>query len=149
MQARPFSSWDSRNPEDLWAYLESYRERTGGDVISIPHNSNLSRGSMFSTVTYEGEPLSNRLCQGPVIHRTHHRSDADQGRQRTLPSISPDDEFADHETWGNLAKPQAQAEARQSYARSALQTGLALGAELGVESLQVRDDRLHRLPHRP
>ncbi|MDE0052718.1 MAG: DUF3604 domain-containing protein [Gammaproteobacteria bacterium] len=132
LQARPFSSWDSRNPEDLWAYLETYREKTGGDVISIPHNSNLSRGGMFSTVTYEGNPLSSEYARvrssiEPVIEVTQIKGDSE-----TLPSISPNDEFADHEPWRNLAKPQAQAEARQSYARSALQTGLALGAELGV-----------------
>ena len=132
LQARPFSSWDSPNPEDLWAYLESYREKTGGDVISIPHNSNLSRGNMFSTVTYEGEPLSREYARvrssiEPIIEVTQIKGDSE-----TLPSISPNDEFADHEIWGNLAKLPSKAEARQSYARGALQTGLALGAELGV-----------------
>ena len=132
LQARPFSSWDSPNPEDLWAYLESYREKTGGDVISIPHNSNLSRGNMFSTVTYEGEPLSSEYARvrssiEPIIEVTQIKGDSE-----TLPSISPDDEFAEHEIWGNLAKLPSKAEARQSYARGALQTGLALGAELGV-----------------
>lgn len=132
LQARPFSSYDSRNPEDLWAYLESYRKKTGSDVIAIPHNSNLSRGSMFRTVTYEGKPLSSdyarvRSSIEPIIEVTQIKGDSE-----TLPSISPNDEFADHETWANLATPQPEAEARQSYARSALQTGLALGAELGV-----------------
>ena len=132
LQARPFSSYDSRNPEDLWAYLESYREATGGDVIAIPHNSNLSGGNMFKTVTYEGKALSREYARvrssiEPVIEVTQIKGDSE-----TLPSISPTDEFADHETWANLAKPQTEAEARRSYARSALQTGLALGAELGV-----------------
>ena len=132
LQARPFSSYDSRNPEDLWAYLESYRETTGSDVMSIPHNSNLSSGAMFRTVTYEGKPLSREYARvrssiEPIIEVTQIKGDSE-----TLASVSPDDEFADHETWGNLAKPQPEAEARQSYARSALQTGLALGAELGV-----------------
>ena len=132
LQARPFSSHDSRNPEDLWAYLESYREATGGDVISIPHNSNLSRGNMFRTVTYDGEPLSHEYARvrssiEPIIEVTQIKGDSE-----TLPSISPNDEFAGHETWANLAKPQQKADARQSYARSALQAGLALGAELGA-----------------
>lgn len=132
LQARPFSSYDSRNPEDLWAYLESYREATGSDVISIPHNSNLSRGNMFSTVTYEGGPLNREYARvrssiEPIIEVTQIKGDSE-----TLSSISPNDEFADHETWANLAKPLQEAEARRSYARSALQTGLALGAELGV-----------------
>ena len=131
-QARPFSSRDSRNPEDLWAYLESYREATGGDVISIPHNSNLSQGNMFTTVTYEGKPLSREYARvrssiEPIIEVTQIKGDSE-----TYPSISPDDEFADHETWTRFGGAKAEAAARQSYARGALQTGLALGAELGA-----------------
>ena len=131
-QARPFSSRDSRNPEDLWAYLESYREATGGDVISIPHNSNLSQGNMFTTVTYEGKPLSREYARvrssiEPIIEVTQIKGDSE-----TYPSISPDDEFADHETWTRFGGAKTEAEARQSYARGALQTGLALGAELGA-----------------
>ncbi|MYA15884.1 MAG: DUF3604 domain-containing protein [Gammaproteobacteria bacterium] len=132
LQARPFSSRDSRNPEDLWAYLEHYRETTGGDVISIPHNSNLSRGQMFRTVSYEGKPLSREYAKvrssiEPIIEVTQIKGDSE-----TFPSISPDDEFADHETWTRFGAGQPEVEARQSYARGALQTGLALGAELGV-----------------
>ena len=132
LQARPFSSRDSRNPEDLWAYLESYREATGGDVISIPHNSNLSQGNMFTTVTYEGKPLSREYARvrssiEPIIEVTQIKGDSE-----TYPSISPDDEFADHETWTRFGGAKTEAAARQSYARGALQTGLALGAELGV-----------------
>ena len=131
-QARPFSSRDSKNPEDLWAYLESYRETTGSDVISIPHNSNLSRGNMFKTVTFEGNPLGSEYAKvrssiEPIIEVTQIKGDSE-----TYPSISPSDEFADHETWATFAKSQTETDARQSYARSALKTGLALGAELGV-----------------
>ena len=87
LQARPFSAYDSRNPEDLWAYLESYREATGSDVISIPHNSNLSRGSMFRTVTYEGKPLSSEYARirssiEPIIEVTQIKGDSD-----TLPFL--------------------------------------------------------------
>ena len=131
-RARPFSSYDSKNPEDLWDYLESYREATGGDVISIPHNSNLSRGNMFKTVTFEGKPLSREYAKvrssiEPIVEVTQIKGDSE-----IFPSISPEDEFADHETWNTFSKPQTEDEARQSYARSALQTGLVLGAELGV-----------------
>ena len=53
-QTLPFSKLDSDNPEDLWAHLEDYEERLGGNVISIPHNGNLSGGQMFSPSDYEG-----------------------------------------------------------------------------------------------
>jgi len=132
LRARPFSSRDSKNPEDLWAYLESYREMTGSDVISIPHNSNLSRGGMFKKVSYAGEPLNREYARvrssiEPIIEVTQIKGDSE-----TFPSISPTDEFADHETYFHFSAPQTEADARQSYARGALKTGLALGAELGV-----------------
>ncbi len=98
----PYSKYDSPNPENLWAYLENYRKNTGSDVISIPHNSNLSRGSMFMTVTYDGKPISAdyariRSSIEPLVEVTQIKGDSE-----THPYISPDDEFADHETWGVL-----------------------------------------------
>jgi hypothetical protein len=45
-QVVPFSSFDSADPEDLWANLENYETKTGGRVLAIPHNSNLSNGLM-------------------------------------------------------------------------------------------------------
>ena len=78
------------------------------------------------------KPLSSEYAKvrssiEPIIEVTQIKGDSE-----TLPSLSPNDEFADHETWANLAASKQEAESRQSYARSALQTGLALGAELGV-----------------
>jgi hypothetical protein len=37
----------SPDPRDLWKYLASYEARTGGNVLAIPHNGNLSNGIMF------------------------------------------------------------------------------------------------------
>ena len=54
----PFSRYDSDDPEELWAHLADYEERLGGNVISIPHNSNLSGGEMFSPNDYAGRPLT-------------------------------------------------------------------------------------------
>ena len=98
-KALPYSKWDSPNPEDLWAYLEAYREMTGSDVISIPHNSNVSRGNMFMTVTYEGKPVSPdyariRSSIEPIIEVTQIKGDSE-----THPLISPNDDFADYEPY--------------------------------------------------
>ncbi|MCF6275413.1 MAG: DUF3604 domain-containing protein, partial [Robiginitomaculum sp.] len=38
----PFSSLQSDNPEDLWAWMGRYETLTGGQVLAIPHNSNLA-----------------------------------------------------------------------------------------------------------
>ena len=87
----PFSSYDSENPEDLWHHLEQYKASTGGDVISIPHNSNLSRGNMFRNVTYEGNSISSnyahmRASIEPIVEVTQIKGDSE-----TYPLISPED----------------------------------------------------------
>ncbi len=42
----------SQNPRDLWAWMEAYEEKTGGDVLAIAHNGNLSNGIMFPEVEF-------------------------------------------------------------------------------------------------
>jgi hypothetical protein len=46
-QILPFSATQSTNPKDLWTYMSIYEQRTGGEVLAIPHNGNLSYGAMF------------------------------------------------------------------------------------------------------
>ena len=57
----------SPDPRDLWQWLEQYEQKTGGDVLAIPHNSNLSNGIMFALqndfeegAAYTPEYLSTR-----------------------------------------------------------------------------------------
>ena len=153
LKTRLFSQFDSANPEDLWAFLAAYRETTGSDVISIPHNSNVSRGNMFMSVTYEGKPISPdyariRSSIEPLMEVTQIKGDSE-----THPLNSPDDEFADHEpfniplrwtvameaAWRIYRAFQSALDSRSeeeitrgSYARSALQTGLDIEAKVGV-----------------
>lgn len=101
-QALPFSHFDSDNPEDLWAQLQEYQVRVGSDVMSIPHNSNLSRGQMFSFLTFKNKPISAayariRASIEPLLEVTQIKGDSE-----THPLISPDDEFADYESWGKV-----------------------------------------------
>jgi hypothetical protein len=37
----------SPDPRKLWEWMETYEERTGGDLLAIAHNGNLSNGIMF------------------------------------------------------------------------------------------------------
>ena len=57
----PFSTADSTDPEDLWQALASYEEETGGKVLAIPHNGNLSRGMMFRPITQSGKAFDQKL----------------------------------------------------------------------------------------
>ena len=45
-QVFPFSAWNSEDPEKLWDWMERYEQRTGGRLLAIPHNGNLSNGQI-------------------------------------------------------------------------------------------------------
>jgi hypothetical protein len=62
-QTVPYSQFDSQNPEDLWRTLASFEDRTGADVLTIPHNGNLSNGRMFSVETNDGKPLTREIAE--------------------------------------------------------------------------------------
>ena len=95
----PFSQFDSQNPEDLWKYLAEFEKQTGGEVLAIPHNGNLSNGRMFTVETFDGKPLTKELAAmraryEPLIEVTQIKGDGE-----THPLLSPNDEFADYEKW--------------------------------------------------
>ena len=135
-QVTPFSAFDSDDPEDLWRWLADYEQKTGGQVLAIPHNSNLSGGLMFADKTLDGQPLDTdyarrRARWEPLLEVTQIKGDSE-----AHPLLSPNDEFADYGTWDqfNIAmndqqRPDMQ---RYQYARPALQLGLRLGEQLGV-----------------
>ena len=135
-QVLPFSQFDSKNPEDLWAHLADIEARTGGDVLAIPHNGNLSNGRMFSDKNYDGTPLTAELAAlrarfEPVIEATQIKGDGE-----AHPFLSPDDEFADFDTWdaSNLNGTEAKTQdmLQYEYAREALKNGLKLQTSLNV-----------------
>ncbi|MFN2120599.1 MAG: DUF3604 domain-containing protein [Anaerolineales bacterium] len=135
-QVVPFSALDSDDPEDLWDYMQAYEERTGGQVLAIPHNGNLSNGMMFQLETLAGEPFdqayaSRRQQFEPVVEVTQPK-----GTGEAHPLLSPDDAFADFEIIdaGNLNGSAAKTPdmLRTEYAREALKIGLLEEARLGV-----------------
>jgi len=132
----PVSSLDSPDPEDLWRFLAEYETQTGGKVLAIPHNGNLSNGRMFETTRLDGRAFDAayakaRIRWEPLVEVTQIKGDGE-----THPFLSPNDEFADYETWdtsnlgGTAAKEDAMLEGE--YARSALKLGLEVEAETGV-----------------
>ena len=126
-----YSALDGNTPEQLWAFMEEYEQKTGGEVIAIPHNSNVSNGRMFALQDSQGKPLTssyNQLRQRwePIAEVTQIKGDSE-----AHPYLSPQDEFADFETWdkGNLNVVKSQLKTNDmlqfEYARSALKLGLA------------------------
>jgi hypothetical protein len=134
----PYSSFDSIEPEDLWAWLEETTARTGASFVAIPHNSNISGGLMFNDVDSEGRPITadyarTRMKWEPVIEATQIKGDSE-----TDPILSPNDEFADYEPFmhvldsedlGGGAKPVL---GPGDFARAALGRGLEIEAKVGV-----------------
>jgi hypothetical protein len=129
------------NPETLWASLQAYEDKTGGQVMAIPHNANWSSGQMFQETKFQSKkPLDksyveNRSRWEPLYETTQVKGDSE-----THPFLSPDDEFADYETWdvSNLSfnRRVTTDMLAGSYARSALKVGLKYQEKFGVNPFQ-------------
>ena len=140
-QMIPFSSFISENPEDLWDWMATYEAETHGQLLAIPHNGNLSNGRMYQDTMFDGSPITAEWAQTraqwePLIEATQEKGDGE-----AHPFLSPNDEFADYETWDkgnlNLSVPKTNDMLEYEYARSALQNGLKIEADVGVNPYQV------------
>ena len=136
-QVVPFPGLDTETGQ-LWDYMEAYEAATGGRVLAIPHNSNLSNGMMFELVGPDGGPMSaaharRRARWEPVVEATQIKGDSE-----THPLLSPNDEFAAFGAagWdlGNLPLTEKTTPDMLpgSYVRSALIRGLTLEQRMGV-----------------
>ena len=135
-RTQPFSQYDSPNPEDLWKVMSAYEKETGGRLLAIPHNGNLSSGLMFADTDFVGKALTReyavtRSRWEPIVEVTQQKGDGE-----TLPFLSPNDEFANYERWDRLnlngTVPQTPDMYPYEYARRALERGLAFDEKLGA-----------------
>jgi hypothetical protein len=127
----------SPDPRDLWKYLTNYENKTDGEILAIAHNGNLSNGIMFPLeAQYNGNQLdetyvTQRIKWEPLYEITQMKGDGE-----THPFLSPNDEFADYETWdiGNLDVSKAKTDDMLAgeYGREALKRGFAIEARLGT-----------------
>jgi hypothetical protein len=138
-QILPFSATESEDPEDLFAFFESYQEKTGGDVLSIAHNGNWSSGTMFGEKTESGKPVNKayaelRMKWEPIYEVTQMKGDGE-----AHPMLSPDDEFADFEQWDTdlSGAPLTVERLTGEYGRSGLKRGLQLEQKIGANPYKV------------
>jgi hypothetical protein len=128
----------SRDPKDLWKWLAKYEDDTGGEVLAIPHNGNLSNGTMFALQDEfaNGKPYDADYAKGRNKWERLYEATQIKGDGETHPLLSTEDEFADFETWdyGNLdASVKKTPEMLPGeYVRSGLQRGLMLEKKLGT-----------------
>ena len=134
----PWDPQDSLWPDDLWTKMEAYEKNTGGKVLAIPHNGNVSNGLMWMMTEPNGGPMSadyarRRAAREPVVEITQIKGDSE-----AHPFMSPNDEFAGYGVagWekfnllGNIAtKP---GDLPGSYVREALKRGLLIEQRTGV-----------------
>ncbi len=138
-QVEPFTvypPYGSDNPVDLWKWMEAYEQKTGGNVLAIAHNGNLSNGLMFPTVEAFGKKLDSGYVETRAKWERLYEATQTKGTGEAHPFLSPNDEFANFEIWdkgnldGSVAKTKEMLEFE--YVRSAYKNGLKLEKEFGT-----------------
>jgi hypothetical protein len=137
----PYTTFESVDPEDLWRWMETFEEETGTPVLAIPHNGNLSNGLMFAFETYTTqEPLDSDYALRRQRFEPIYEVSQIKGDGEAHPSLSPDDEFADYETWdeGNLnLTPKEPGMIEHEYYREALKNGMMLEQDIGENPFRI------------
>ena len=137
-QIVPFSAMQSEDPEDLWDFLERYENKTGGRVLAIAHNGNVSNGRMFARVDFVGEPITEGYADRRARWEPLYEVTQIKGDGETHPQLSPNDELAGYGIvgWdnGNLTLQELETPEMRAgeYAREALKQGLRFEATLGT-----------------
>jgi hypothetical protein len=138
-QVLPFSSWNSEDPEQLWAWMGRYEAKTGGKILAIPHNQNLSNGRMFEPRTFIGGPLTRSYAEQRSRWEPIHEIVQMKGASESHPLMAPTDEFIDYGIagWdqGNLTmtgSPLTKEMMPTTYFREGLKRGLEHQGTLGV-----------------
>ena len=135
-QTLPLSANVTDDPMDLWAYLEAYEQSTGGRVLAVAHNGNISNGAMFPLDTDEfGRPMTAEYARARARWEPAYEITQIKGDGETHPFLSSDDDFADYETWDQIdfaGVPKQNSMLAGEYGRSALKRGLTLEERLGV-----------------
>ncbi len=138
--ARPFSSSDSMDPEDLWNWLDRLRAE-GIEALAIPHNMNQSDGLAFQTVTFKGEPLSQAYAEKRLRNEPIAEISQQKGTSETHASLSPNDEWADFQIvqyyLNRTENTNPISVFKGGYFRDALKTGLLLEQVHGVNPYRL------------
>ena len=139
-QSLPFTTGaplGSPKETDLWKWMADYEAKTGGDVLAIAHNGNVSNGLMFPFIQpFTDKPVDQQYAEArhrwePIYEATQMKGDGE-----AHPFLSPNDEFANFEKWdkGNLdmSEPKKPEMLQHEYARSGLKLGLQMEKQFGV-----------------
>jgi hypothetical protein len=138
-QVEPYTCippFGSTNPIELWKWMAAYEEKTGGSVLAIAHNGNLSNGTMFPVVESFGKAIDKAYVEERAKWERLYEATQMKGDGESHPYLSPNDEFADYENWdkGNLDLSEAKSNEmlEGEYVRAAYKNGLKLEAKFGT-----------------
>ena len=116
-------------------------------MLAIAHNGNVSNGLMFPFIQpFTDKPVDQQYAEArhrwePIYEVTQMKGDGE-----AHPFLSPNDEFANFETWdkGNLDMSEAKKPEmlEHEYARSGTEARAQDGEAVRRQSLQVRNDWL-------
>lgn len=146
----------SQNYPELWRRLreECTTGDAGCDVISIPHNPNLSRGLMFPDPR-NAQEAQDRLDFEPLVELVQHKAASECRFDRLLGrGVDTEDELCDFEqalsdnlsmlgtVFGEVRTDEAKAVSiddfgRRNMVRNALKDGLALEASTGINPFKL------------
>ena len=140
IQMEPYttlSPFGNPDPRELWKWMQTYEDKTGGRLLAIAHNGNMSNGAMFPKIETEfGARVNRQYAETRIRWEPLYEATQIKGDGEAHPFLSPNDEFADYETWdqGNLDLTELKEDEmlQYEYARSGLQIGLELYDKLGV-----------------
>ncbi len=126
----PFSSVDSKHPEDLWNWMDGQR-KVGHELLAISHNANLSNGKMYPIdVDSFGRPIDAAWAAARDRNERLIEMKQIKGASETHPLLSPTDEFASYEIFsGLLGLPPDSGRIDRiqgSFARQALKDGITM-----------------------
>ena len=137
-QIVPYTTAESFNPEDLWDWMAAYEEETGGSVLALAHNGNMSNGIMFPVEVNPatGKRLGKGYAEARARWEPLYEVTQIKGDGEAHPLLSSDDEFADFETLAlgnlNLTVVKTDDMFQYEYAREALKNGLKMEQKLGA-----------------
>lgn len=133
----PTSGFDEPMVEGLWAALrrDCIDVGDGCDVLTIPHNSNLSNGIMFAEVDDAGSPFSaeyaaERELMEPLIEIFQHKGSSECEPNTTLGDELCSFEYLPYATLSGPVLGMRMEAPPQDFVRNVLGRGLAIQEDL-------------------
>ncbi len=135
----PITYVEAPRPEQLWRQLSATCGGVPGcEFLTIPHNSNLSDGQMFQTVTAEGTPITAadaraRAAMEPLAEIMQHKGDSEcRLGAETSDELCGFEKLPYQNFQANYIPWLAAPAPATSFLRTVLEEGLAQEERLGV-----------------